>query len=154
MLTSAELPKTGKLFLIIRIIWILWCAFIRRLVCKCNLRHHQILKCYDEATSRCPARWFPHTLRMVFHFIHKASKTIDCLKMLYGTQIVNTLEKADGSGGEGILSFHRKKPAESSYRVCVCGGGTTWLHTQIYMHTFMGFKLWVTKTIVVGTDAI
>lgn len=81
---------------------------------------------------------------MVFHFIHKASKTIDCLKMLYGTQIVNTLEKADGSGGEGILSFHRKKPAESSYCVCVCGGGDhmtpyTDLHAYIYGVQALGY---------------
>lgn len=45
--------------------------------------------------------------------------------MLYGTRIVNTLEKADGSGGEGVLSFHRKEPAESSYCGGEEGGGTT-----------------------------
>lgn len=63
--------------------------------------------------------------------------------MLYGTRIVNTLEKADGSGGEGI----RKKPAESSY--WGVGGGVggrkdhmtsyTDLHAYIYGVQALGY---------------
>lgn len=69
---------------------------------------------------------------------------------------MNTLEKADSSGAQGILSFHRKKPCAESSNY---GGEEEkkgphdFIHRFPCIHMYIGFKLRVIKVILVVTEA-